>query len=177
MPVEMIKRCDDYLAARTGKYEWRRVRYLTGLSALRAAGVNHESTIFDVGAGWTEFDYCLRVDGGLRCRYIPIDGCIDGVDLQHWTPSRKADYFVCLEVLEHLQHPGDLIHQMQIHTEPGGAVIISTPNPEITDVLGMDPTHVTPISRAQLEDAGFEVSERSFYGQERDSLFGVWRKL
>lgn len=171
-----IKRCDDYLAARTGKYEWRAVRYRAALSALVAAGISDASTLVDVGAGWTEFDFCLRVDGGLRCRYIPVDGGIDGTDLNYWQPARDADFFVALEVLEHLTAPEWSVRMMKAATTPGGAIVISTPNPATTDVFGMDPTHITPITGDMLWDWGFDVSEHAFYGQERDSLFGVWKK-
>jgi hypothetical protein len=168
---QRIASCDRYLGARTGKYQWRRVRYLAALNALLELGVTHNSTVMDVGAGWTEFDYCLRTDGKLRSRYIPVDGCIDGTDLETWTPSRDVDFVVALELVEHLERPQRLVRALQEHSK---GIVISTPNPETTDVLGMDETHRTPIHRADLIDWGFTVERRSFYGQPADSLFAVW---
>jgi hypothetical protein len=168
----MIASCDAYLGARTGKYEWRRVRYLATLKALHGLGLDDGSTVVDVGAGWTELDACLRVDGGWRGRYIPVDGCIDGTDLEQWEPPREAEFFVALELLEHLDRPVRLVQAMQQHARRG--IVVSTPNPYTTDVLGMDPTHRTPIFPATLEELGFMVGAMSFYGQPSDSLLGVW---
>lgn len=182
-----ISSCDSYLEARTGKYEWRRVRYKAALKAIQwpqggmmvgsippgaVQGLSDDDTVFDIGAGWTEFDYCLRVDGASRCRYIPIDGCIDGVDLETWTPLRTAEWFVALELVEHLDNPERLIRTMQDAATKG--VVLSTPNPETTDVLGMDPTHKTEIHRELLFSLGFNVYRKNFYGGTDDSLFAVW---
>lgn len=171
--AEQIAACDAYLGARTGCYAWRRERYRAALHALIAAGLTNEDTVVDVGAGWTEFDYCLRVEGDSRCRYVPVDGCIDGTDLQLWAPPREAEFFVCLEILEHINSPHILVGDMQQRCSK--AIVVSTPNPETTDVLGMDPTHKTPISTDDLRGWGFDVEARSFYGQPDDSLFAVWR--
>lgn len=53
-------------------------------------------------------------------------------------------------------------------------MIVSTPNPDTTDVLGMDATHKTEITRALLESKGFYVTTRSFYGKAADSLLAIW---
>lgn len=173
MSVAQITACDQYLAGRTGKYEWREVRYRHALAALERHGLGHDDTVIDVGAGWTEFDYCLRTVGGSRCRYYPVDGCLDGVDLETWQPPRRAEFFVALELLEHLRYPSDLVYAMQDACSK--ALVVSTPNPETTDVLGMDRTHRTPITTAMLGAWGFRFVEPvSFYGQPNDSLFAVW---
>lgn len=168
-----INECDGYLGERSGKYEWRSVRY-------RAAGdfmfpsLKHSDTLYDIGAGMTEFDYCLRVDFDWRGRYIPIDGGIDGTDLTTWYPPRRADWFVGLEIIEHLFEWQSLVEDMQENADKG--VVISTPNPRTTDVLGMDRTHVSVITPGELEVLGFTVEERSFYGQPADSLFATWTR-
>lgn len=169
-----IDNCDQYLGERTGKYEWRAVRYRAAVDAMTS---NHllldTDTVFDIGAGWTEFDYCLRAEFHWRGRYIPIDGGIDATNLNSWTPPRNAEWFVALEILEHLGTPFMLLEKMKQYATKG--IVISTPNPRTTDVLGMDPTHVRAIEKKELENSGFMVEERSFYGKEADSLFGVWR--
>lgn len=183
---DLIGSCDAYLGARTGKYEWRRIRYRAALLAMQATGatwderswrmdvgLKDEDTVVDVGAGWTEFDYCLRTEGHWRGRYIPVDGCVDGTDLEEWTPPRPAEWFVALELLEHLEDPGRLVRAMQAKATKG--IIVSTPNPMTTDVLGMDPTHKTEIHQRMLREWGFQhVLKKSFYGGKKDSLFALW---
>jgi hypothetical protein len=169
---DLIGSCDDYLSARTGKYEWRRIRYRAALAAMMQVDLEDTDTVFDIGAGWTEFDYCLRVDGASRCRYIPVDGAFDGTDLETWVPPRETEFFVALELVEHLEQPYRLIREMQVACSKG--VILSTPNPETTDVLGMDPTHKTPISKDVLWTMGFHIYRSSFYGQEDDSYLCVY---
>lgn len=192
-----IRLADEYLAARTGTYAQRCVRYDAALGAMYEVGLFDISTVVDVGSGWGEFGARLHrgrsaeghhvgYSGGVwwqedvaaipssRARYVPVDACIDGVDLERWTPPRDADWFVCLEVLEHLRDPIRLIDEMVARATRG--VVVSTPNPATTDVLGMDSTHRYPISQDILESCGFEVEPRSFCGQPDDSLFGVWTR-
>lgn len=174
-----IQNCDNYMDERTGKYEYRAVRYRHAIETMFDNGLDDSMTIVDVGAGMTEFDYCLRVDYDWRGRYIPVDGGIDGTDLNSWVPAREAHWFVALELLEHIHNPGRLLNAMKEKATKG--VVISTPNPRTTDVLGMDPTHVVEIYPAFLAVRGVQVSEETFYGGvfsngEPDSLFGVWTR-
>lgn len=171
-PERLIETCDGYLASRTGRYEWRAQRYRAAMAAMETLGLSHESTVVDVGAGWTEFDYTLRAEGGYRCRYWPVDGCFDGTNLEHWWPPRDADFFVALEIIEHLKDPEDFLRALCARAQKG--VIVSTPNPATTDVLGMDATHITPVWEHELIRMDFNVRAESFYGQPIDSLFGVW---
>lgn len=190
--AERIREADTYLASRTGCYEYRCHRYDAALETMHGLGLDDDCTVVDVGAGMGEFGVRMhtgrraltgvaarnthhRDPSGIsasRARYVPVDAAIDGVDLEKWVPPRKADFFVCLEVLEHLTCPSRLMVEMVFHATKG--VIVSTPNPDTTDVLGMDSTHRTPIRRKALELAGFKVTTASFYGQPEDSLFAVW---
>lgn len=174
--MNFIVTCDNYLASRTGKYEWRSVRYHKTLDWLKAAGLHDCHTLMDVGAGWTEFDYALRTYANSRCRYIPVDGGIDGTNLETWIPPRQADWFVALEIIEHLENPWRLLDELEESCIRGGGIVISTPNPDTTDVLGMDRTHKTPIKAQELAMRGYDVFHTSFYGKEEDSLFATWRK-
>jgi hypothetical protein len=174
-----VQNCDNYMDERTGKYEYRAIRYRHAISAMMDHGLDSSMTIFDVGAGMTEFDYCLRTEFNWRGRYIPIDGGIDGTNIESWIPPRDAHWFVALELMEHLHNPWLCLGHWKNAATKG--VIISTPNPETTDVLGMDPTHVVEINKSDLEKRGMEVTEETFYGGiwsngEPDSLFGIWRK-
>lgn len=175
-----IQNCDNYMDERTGKYEYRAVRYRKAIQTMFDNGLDDSMTIFDVGAGMTEFDYCLRVEFDWRGRYIPVDGGIDGTDLNNWMPPREAHWFVALELLEHLRNWGVLMYRMQMKASQG--VVVSTPNPRTTDVIGMDPTHVCEVSAEDLSRGwDFKVTEETFYGGvfsngEPDSLFGVWTR-
>jgi len=164
---------------RTGKYEYRAVRYRKAIETMFANGLDDSMTVFDVGAGMTEFDYTLRAEYNWRGRYIPIDGGIDGTDLNHWKPAREGHWFVALELVEHLRDWRNLVDNMQSKAIKG--VILSTPNPRTTDVIGMDPTHVVEVWPGDLARYQFEVTEETFYGGvfsngEPDSLFGVWKR-
>lgn len=174
-----IANCDQYMDDRTGKYEYRAVRYRAAIEWMLANGLDDSMTVVDVGAGMTEFDYCLRAEYGWRGRYIPVDGGIDGTDLNNWFPPRDAHFFVALELIEHLERWGDLVRRMVDRATIG--VVMSTPNPHTTDVIGMDPTHVTEVYPYQLTQKGFSVKETTFYGGvfsdgKPDSLFATWRK-
>jgi hypothetical protein len=164
---------------RTGKYEYRAIRYRAAIDWMISQGLDDTMTVVDVGAGMTEFDYCLRVEYGWRGRYIPVDGGIDGTDLNEWVPPRDAHFFVALELIEHLEGWPSLVRRMKDRAVVG--VVMSTPNPYTTDVIGMDPTHVTEIYPIDLEDKGFTVENAMFYGGvfsngQPDSLFATWRK-
>jgi len=174
-----IANCDAYMDDRTGKYEFRAVRYRHVIEAMFKNGLDDSMTIFDVGAGMTEFDYCLRAEYNWRGRYIPVDGGIDGTDLNVWGPPRECHWFVALELVEHLWNWRQLTDLMRAKASVG--VVLSTPNPKTTDVLGMDPTHVTEVHKFDLMRQGFAVYEETFYGGvfsngEPDSLFGVWTR-
>jgi hypothetical protein len=168
-----IEACDAYLGERCGRYEWRCVRYDAAMFALVENGVEDSDTVCDVGAGWTEFGARMYTTmKKARPRYFPVDGGLDGTDLELWVPPRRAEFFVALELLEHLDDPFRLVSVMQ--RSCGKAIVVSTPNPETTDVLGMDRTHKTPIHRYDLMARGFKVEPRSFYGKPDDSLYAVW---
>ena len=175
-----INNCDNYLDDRTGKYEFRAVRYRAAADEMYHHGLDDSMTIMDIGAGMTEFDYTLRAEYGWKGRYIPIDGGIDGTDINNWRPARKVHWIVGLEIIEHLDNPYLNLGWWRSAATKG--VIVSTPNPRTTDVLGMDPTHKTEIWPDDLRSrAGMEVTEETFYGGvfsngEPDSLFGVWTR-
>lgn len=174
-----IQSCDQYMDDRTGKYEFRAVRYRKAIETMLANGLTDDMTIFDVGAGMTEFDFALRAEYGWRGRYIPIDGGVDGTDIDFWTPKRDAHWFVALELMEHLKQPFVCLDTWKRHATQG--VVVSTPDPRTTDVLGMDGTHICEVHKNQLELAGMSVTEETFYGGvfsdgKPDSLFGLWRR-
>lgn len=155
-------------------YEERAGRYAVAADRLTAGGLCDRDTVADVGTGHTEFDYLLRTGHGWRGRYVPVDrwtGPAD-LDLDCWVPPRRWDWFACLEVMEHLGNPMRLLEVMCDAAMHG--VVVTTPNPAVVDMLALDPTHRTPITRQQLAQAGLYTSLHNFYGADDDGICGVW---
>lgn len=180
-----VANCDQYMNEREGKYEYRAIRYRAAIDWMIANGLDDTMTVVDVGAGMTEFDYCLRAEYGFRGRYIPVDGGIDGTDLNVWTPPRQAHFFVALELVEHLTEWKSLLAKMKDKATVG--VVLSTPDPVLTDVLAMDPTHVTDeIDIPMLMQQGMNVGQFRFYGgvfnrpeyktSATDAFLATWKK-
>ncbi len=175
--VTTHEEADAYLAERTGSFEHRAVRYRAALEALRSIGLDDSHTLYDLGAGMTELDVVLRVDGAWRGRYIPVDLGVDvRHDLEDRHPPRPADHAVALEILEHLSDPWRLVSRLK---RAVNTIVVSVPNPRTVDVLGIDRTHRTVITAEQLQQAGFVVREELFYGGvysdgDPDALFAVW---
>ena len=168
--------CDDYLNERTGKYEYRAIRYRKAADWLILNGLNDGHTICDIGAGWTEFDYCLRKEYDWKGRYIPIDGGISNVDLNTWVPEREVDFFVGLEILEHLKNPMRLVRDMQSKSK---GIVISVPDPAKLDIFALDDTHITEVDTRMLTGEGFTVVSEQLYGGvfnggDNDALMGYW---
>ena len=165
------------MASRAGRYEHRAIRYRAAAEFFTGLQLDGTSTVYDLGAGWTEFDYCLRAEYAWRGRYIPVDAGITEVDLNHWAPERPVEFTAALEIIEHLYDPMRLVRAMQAATTRG--IAVSVPNPRTVDVLGIDETHVAIITPQMLEAEGFHVEERLFYGGvysdgEPDALFATW---
>lgn len=158
----------EYLRSRTGSYQFRCIRYAAVADLLIRNHLGDDDLIVDVGAGWCEFDHYLRTSLGWRGRYLPVDGSIDGTDLEDWQPEFNAAFFVALEVLEHLERPYELAFQMQRLCTKG--VVLTTPNPATVDVLAMDKTHRTPISLQDFQAWGYHAHIDSLFGKPADSI-------
>lgn len=170
-----MDRATAYLKRREADYTKRKPRYAHTAQILAAEGLNDTHTLVDVAAGWTELDYCLRADLGWKGRYIPVDMAIDGTDVEHWVPHLDAEWFVALEILEHLTNPERLVRHLQARALKG--VVISTPNPAVVDVFVMDETHLTAVHQTDLERWGFTVTACDLYGvRSEDGLVGYWRR-
>lgn len=167
----------QYLAERTGTYEFRCVRYSAVLDRLMLMGFHVRDSVTDVGAGRQEFERFLR-EQGWQGRYLPVDGSIDGTDLDVWHPEVSTDWFVAIEVIEHLHDPGRLVDVLKTQAVRG--MCVTTPNPETTDVLGMDRTHVCEIWPDQLDAWNLQWDRATLFAspewrKENDSLIG-WAK-
>jgi hypothetical protein len=168
---------EAYLAERTGRLEYRFLRYGAVADEMFALGLSDKSLVMDVGAGMCDFDFYLRTVRGWKGRYLPVDASIDGVDIEasDWFPPR-ADFITAIEVLEHVNDPYALADKLRASADYG--VVVTTPN---TGVLGfravqeMDRTHVSPLHAEHLSEMGFTVTVASFFGALDDSLLGVYR--
>lgn len=164
-----------YMDERSGRMEYRFIRYAFVADALFKLGLVDNNLIVDVGAGYCDFDFYMRAVRGWKGRYLPVDGCIDGTDLEHGYGLYRPDFVVCLEVLEHLRNWDKLLEQMK--AECGRGLVVTTPN---TNKLGhqavvdMDRTHVSPLYKRDLASRGLDVTMHSFFGEKDDSLLGVY---
>ncbi|AZM48764.1 hypothetical protein DMB38_25970 [Streptomyces sp. WAC 06738] len=165
--------CTAYNSEGRRPYDERKARYQVAAEQLHRSGLNNEDTLMDLGAGGTELDYCLRREHDWRGRYVPVDGWIDGTDLETWTPARPPAWFAALEIVEHLQDPQRLIEVMK---RAGRGFVLTTPNPAVVDVLAMDSDHVHAVTRTQLQAWGLHTSVHTFYGTPDDGLCGLWTK-
>lgn len=153
-------------------YIERRTRYEVAADRLTTGGLSDRHSVADIGAGHTELDVCLRTVHGWRGRYTAVDRWTGDIDLEVWSPPVRWDWVACLEVLEHLRDPFRLLAELMSSALLG--VVVTTPNPEVVDVLAMDPTHITPITRQQLADAGLYTSLHNLYGTHQDGICGIW---
>lgn len=166
----------DYLAERTGTLEYRFQRYAAVADELFARGLDDSKIIADLGAGMGDFAFYLRAVRGFKGRYLPVDGSIDGTNLERgWRPKVDFDFVTAIELLEHLNNPERLLKDMRA---AASVVVITTPNTGALGedyVRGMDRTHVSPLFDFQLEKWGAsKVEIRSFFGKPNDSLLAVW---
>jgi hypothetical protein len=170
----LMDRCAAYICADRRPYSERKARYQVASDRLHQSGFSDRDTLLDLGAGGTELDYCLRTEHDWRGRYVPVDGWIDGTDLETWTPPHPPAWFAALEIVEHLQDPQRLIKVMKEHARRG--FVLTTPNSAVVDVFAMDSDHVHAFTRTQLQAWGLHTTVHTFYGTPDDGLCGLWTK-
>jgi hypothetical protein len=157
---------NEYLDERRGTYEFRCGRYSAVGDRLLALGLTTTDSIVDVGAGRQEFARYMR-EQGWNGMYMPIDGSIDGTDIEIWEPF-PTTFYVAIELLEHLAKPFRLMAAMNNNAVKG--VVATTPNPATVDVLAIDRTHQTPISEDDFHARGWQTEIRSFFSNPDDSI-------
>lgn len=165
----------DYLSQRRGDYAFRCQRYDAVINVMLTNGFRPHDTVVDIGAGTQEFATRLAERTNWSSHYyIPIDAAIDGTDLETWVPSHTADWFIMIEVLEHLACPLRLLHELGAWARIG--MIATTPNPAVVDVLAIDQTHQTPIPAADFHFYDFDTEIHSFFAKPDDTIL-AWRIL
>lgn len=168
----MQDHCREYLAGRRATYEMRRERFGAVAHIMGVAfKLSNEDIVYDLGAGHCHFDYFLRTEEDWRGVYVPVDGHIDATNLQTWQPpKRQPDIYVLSEILEHLEHPLELLARLK----PRKGIILTTPNADKVDVLGCDPDHHSIVKAADLKRRGFHLQTRAFFGTPHDTLV-AWK--
>lgn len=172
--LERFKEAESYLRARTGKYEWRCIRYNEVVTLLDKMGLDNDDLIIDIGAGYGDFDYFLRHERHFKGRYLPVDAALDGTNLNTWTPKVAGSFIVGMEILEHLDNPHRAMRIMVDYSTKG--CIATTPNPAVVDVMAMDKTHISNIYSWIFLNAGWNVYSRDCFGAKDDSLIAYYRK-
>lgn len=161
-----------------GTFEQRVPEYYTVGKYLNYLGLKDDDLVVDVGAGTCDMDHYLRTRTGWRGRYLPIDGATHGIDFnevepEDYLPKSHADFYVCIETLEHVYEPRKLAEAMLSRATRG--VIVTTPNADIVDVIAADSTHVYAIHPEELKEWGFSVIKVTFNDRgEGDTLVGIW---
>lgn len=150
-----------------GTYFNRRPEYMMVARELFMMGIQDDESVLDVGAGSCDMDQYLRTECDWRGKYIPIDGVIDGVDLNSWVPQKglQVDWVVCIETIEHVFDPERLVRLCLALARKG--VVFTTPNPDVVDVLAVDCTHFASITKEQLSEwtGGAAVETVEFSGR------------
>jgi 2-polyprenyl-3-methyl-5-hydroxy-6-metoxy-1,4-benzoquinol methylase len=153
--------------------------------ALRAANLASGERVLDIGAKWGGFALCARTSGiepiytGLELSEANVRKAVGhgldvrSADVSHELPVEDGQYdcVVCLELLEHLVAPVQLLGEIRRVLKPDGRAVLSVPNPyswvEVyRELFGRpDPEghlsgFTTPIMENVLALAGLRLEQR-----------------
>jgi hypothetical protein len=168
-------RCQEYLSSRSSDYEFRSIRFRAVAEELHKLGLKRRDAICDLGAGRQDFCKFMRDEYGWCGDYFPVDGSIDGTDLQFWDAPFRVPFYVCIEVLEHLHAPQILMNEMMKSCEKGA--VATTPNPAVVDVMACDPTHVCEVPEELFNRLGWTThTAELFKTGKMDSIVAVYRR-
>lgn len=173
MSTQLQQACQSYLGSRISDYAFRCRRFRVVYNELVRMGFARGDSVLDLGAGRQDFKRFLREQGWYGL-YVPIDGAIDGTDLNTWSPSEMADFVVAIEVAEHLLDPYRFLAKATRAARRG--CVMTTPNPEVVDVIACDPTHVSVVDPQHPYLREWVLSRHNLFGLEGDTLVArYWR--
>ena len=171
-PEQWKAECEDYLKGQ-GPWQSRARRYGKVEETLNVMGLNPGDLIVDVGAGMCDFARYMYGNGHFM-RYLPLDGSIDGRDIEKMeTEFPFGDWQVCIETVEHMHDPLGLLRVMAARANRG--VVVTTPNPDVTDVLALDSDHKCAISMDDFIGMGYLPEAVSIHYQD-DTILATWQK-
>jgi hypothetical protein len=165
--------CQDYIGSRYSTYDFRSIRYEAVLESLRLLGLKNGDTLVDVGGADGEFGKYLSKQQ-LDIKYLVVDGMIDGTDLNKWEPTQEFDFVVSIEVIEHLKQPRKFLATLDGVAKKG--VVLTTPNPHVTDVKAMDATHISEVYPVDFYAQGYRVYPQTLFFENGDSLLAILDK-
>jgi SAM-dependent methyltransferase len=146
------------------------------------------ASLLDVGAGSGKFVRHLAADGvrargvepsrTLYDRFLASDPELFSHGFAAGEGGEPADVVTCLDVIEHVERPGEFLASLAAATAPGGTVVISTPDRGslLARALGRrwghyNRYHLSLFSRPVLEsaaaDAGLETIGFARRGRRR----------
>lgn len=147
-------------------------------AAIFSKYVPHGSSVLDVGAGagafsqrLTDLNYKVTALDSDPDKWIPADIPFFKLDIDAGIAASVRETFdavCCLEVIEHVENPWNLLREIYSVVKPGGYLLLSTPN--ITSFLSrgiffltgrfhqfddgdLSYGHISPISSFELEYA------------------------
>src|SRR5688572_25110926 len=168
-----LESCQKYIGSRHSTYEFRSIRYEAVLDSLRMLGLKNGDSILDVGGADGEFGRFVA-EQGISVRYQVVDGMLDGTDLNTWDAKETCDFAVSIEVIEHLKEPRKFLETLDAVTKKG--VVLTTPNPHVTDVKAMDATHISEVYPADFYAQGYKVYPATLFFENGDSLLALLDK-
>jgi len=164
--------------------EWGfRWRYILGaIQRPNLLKTTAKPKLLDVGAGNGYFTYLARGEFGMDADGLEISAAeadyardTFGIELIRGDLSvitRTYDVVTSFNVLEHVQQPGRLLDDMIKVLDPGGLLVVTTPNPTCIHrrIKGLQkwgmvcpPHHINLFTRAALQEMltrkGFEILE------------------
>jgi hypothetical protein len=169
-PQTTLESCQAYIGGRYSTYEFRSIRYEAVLESLRLLGLKEGDSITDVGGADGEFGKYLS-EHFPNIHYKVVDGMIDGTDLNKWEPAEAADFMVSIEVIEHLKTPRNFLRTLNEFSKKG--VVLTTPNPHVTDVKAMDATHISEVFPVDFYAEGYKVYPAILFFENGDSLLAI----
>jgi cyclopropane fatty-acyl-phospholipid synthase-like methyltransferase len=96
---------------------------------------------------------------------------VDGTDLNKWEPKEPFDFIVSIEVIEHLEQPRRFLQVLDSSSKKG--VVLTTPNPHVTDVKAMDATHISEVYPKDFYAEGYRVFPAILFFENGDSLIAI----
>ena len=118
----------------------------TGYGSAMMASYAAEVTGLDIDAA--AIAWATETHRQPNLKYIRRDNL--GADL----PAASFDVVTCFEMIEHVDHATQkaVIASFARLLKPGGTMLISTPNPEITKQYGENPYHIREMNEAELRE-------------------------